>query len=574
MNDELDELTEDQRHSLAISVDIASINPERVEGDADYRNELRHRCQTDGFFLAPLLGFTDFRLSVHRAVADLYVTKSPGRKIEDQDTICKNRMHLDPRHTFKTSWGIIDTVQWITIDPNITIVNETATQPLGKALTQRTARIFTCPKNRQLNLFQLIFPELVVEKLRSTYRAPSCTRDEIEPTLYSTSVGSAQSGYHPWIINPDDMVDTENSGLDASDESRERVWNTYITNLNTLRDGGYVNVRGTRYHPFDAYGRMLNTMDPDEWKTLIRPSLIVKSGERLVEGEFPEEDEVELVFPDMLPWKKLRPKFRSDYRIFMCQQQNDPQGGAVSIFPPNVFKQARLDGERVPSTGEIRICWRLQCDAKPWMARYAEGVAVLYAGARVYVIDAWRGVYTPTELCERIVRGCKKNQCGDLVIENTPGSESMIPHIYNEATHQNWSVRIERPEFEMDDAVRSGRMKNLQPMMRAGRLWLSTWSGQGEELQNQFTNFGMIDSNGLVDCISRLALRIPISTFKGHVSAEDREMYKIAKENAWYGMIYGEGGAAEVEQAIETHREEPPARNSYGLRPMLGGLNG
>jgi hypothetical protein len=571
MKDELSELTESQRHRLAISVDIASINRERIDSDADYRAELRHRCITDGFFLAPLLGFDDFRLDVHQRVKDLYVEKCPGRKIEDQHPI-KNRMHLDPRHTFKTSWGIIDTVQWICTDPDITIVNETATQPLGAALTRRTAKIFTKAKNGYLTIFQRIFPELVIEKTRATYRAPSSTRDEIEPTLYSTSVGSAQSGWHPWIINPDDMVDTENSGLDASDASRERVWNTYTTNANTLRTGGYTNVRGTRYHPFDAYGRMLNTMEEGEWKTLIRSSLIVKSGDRLVEGEFPAEEDMTLLFPEMLPYKSLRSKFRADYRIFMCQQQNDPQGGGVSLFPAAAFRQATLDGERVPATGDVKICWRLQCDAKPYMARYAEGAAVLYAGSRVYVVDSWRGVYTPTELCERIVRGCKKAQCGDVVIENTPGSESMIPHIYNEATRQNWSLRIERPEFEMDDAIRSGRMKNLQPMMRAGRLWFSTWSGQSDELQNQFTNFGMVESNGLVDVISRLALRIPIATFKGHVSEEDRVMHQVAKDNAWYSRIYGEGGAAEVEAAIEA--PEPVQARSYGLRPMLGGLNG
>jgi hypothetical protein len=150
----------------------------------------------------------------------------------------------------------------------------------------------------------------------------------------------------------------------------------------------------------------------------------------------------------------------------------------------------------------------------------------------------------------------------------------MIPHIYQEATKQNWSVRIERPDFEMDDAVRAGRMKNLQPMMRAGRLWISKWSGQEEELRNQFVNFGMIDQNGLVDCISRLALRIPVSTFQGHVTAEQRAMHQAAKEAGWYDRIYGEGGAAEVEQATTEYREAMPMRNSYGLRPMLGGLNG
>lgn len=547
---------------------------ERLEGDKDYRDEFRFRCQTDGFFLAPLLDFHDFDESVHREVADLYVQKSPGVSIADQDPI-KRRLHLDPRHTFKTTWGILDNIQWITIDPNVTIVNETATQPLGKALTLRTAKVFHCPKNRRPSLFQLAFPEYVIQKLHANYRAPCATRDEIEPTLYSTSVGSAQSGWHPWIINPDDMVDIENSGIKATDDSRQAVWDTYTTNDNTRRAGGYVHVRGTRYHPFDAYGRMLETMDETEWKTLIRASLVVKSGERLVEGEFPTEKEVDLTFPTMLPWKTLRTKFREDYRTFMCQQMNDPQGGGVSIFPAKLYKQMLIEEDRIPVTGELRACWRLQSDAKGYMKDYAEGAIARYSGAKVTILDAWGGAYTPTELCKRIVTGCKRNDCGELTIEKTPGSDDVIPHLYNEAMRQNWSLKIDRPEFQVDDADRIGRMKNLQPMAEAGRLWISTDCSKSEELKRQFTFFRMVESNGLVDVISRLALRMPISNFKGHVSSEQRAMHREAMEHGMFDMIYGQGGAVEVEKAIQEYREEKmPSRNQYGLRPMLGGLDG
>lgn len=551
------------------------LDVERLADDAEYRLELRHLCQTDPFFLAPLLGYNDFSRRIHQPVADLYVKKKPGLAIADQDPV-KNRMHLDPRHTFKTTFGIVDTVQWIITDPNITIVNETATKSLGTLLTRRIARSFFQAKGKLPSIFQQLFPEYVIGKLRNDYIAPCRTRDEVEPTLYSTSVGSSQSGYHPWIINPDDMVDTENSGIDASDDSRERVWNTYQTNLNTLRHGGYVNIRGTRYHPFDVYGKLLRVLDEKDWKLLIRSSMTVKTGKRLVEGEFPAEEEVDLLFGEMpeLNYRGLRNKFRTDYRSFMCQQQNDPQGGGVAIFPAERYDQAQIAHDRVPSLGEVRICWRFPCESKDFM-HYAEAVAVKYVGSRVYLVDAWRGVYTPTELIERVVEGAKRHQCGEITIENTPGSESLIPHIYNEAARRNWSLKIDRPDFENDDAVRIGRMKQLEPMMRTGRIWFTKDSGQSDELKNQFTNFGLIGNNGLVDAMSRLALRLPISVYDSAITQERKAAMAAVKEMGVYGMIYGDGGAVQVEEALAAdQQQEQYSGNSYGMRPLLGGLDG
>src|ERR1700761_114892 len=265
---------------------------ERIRDDKDYREELRHRCRTDHMFLAPLLGYTKFHPIIHGPAADLYVKKNPHLPIEEQHEI-KNRMHLDPRHTYKTTMGIVDTVQWIICFPNITIMNETATLPLANALTSTQARKFYKSKTAQPTMFQILFPEWIVDKEPDgTYRAPCQTEHTVEETLMSTSVRASQSGWHPHIFQPDDAADTENSGLQAGDTVRRGVWARHSTNLNTLRHGGDINMRGTRYHPFDIYGMTLKTMVPGKWLTLIRGSLIVKNGKRLKEGFFPREEDV------------------------------------------------------------------------------------------------------------------------------------------------------------------------------------------------------------------------------------------------------------------------------------------
>src|ERR1700677_1026627 len=121
------------------------LDRERLIDDVAYREEDRFRFHTDGFFAARLLGYNKFVERIHRPVADLYVAKKPGLPLEEQDVI-KNRLHIDPRITYKTTYGIVDSTQWITVDPDVTILNETATKPLSKALTDTTTeRAFYLP---------------------------------------------------------------------------------------------------------------------------------------------------------------------------------------------------------------------------------------------------------------------------------------------------------------------------------------------------------------------------------------------------------------------------------------------
>jgi hypothetical protein len=560
-----------------MTVEELGIEEERVGSDTEYTDEVRHRCRTDHFFLAPLLGYFLFHERIHRPAVELYVKKNCNLPIEEQDTI-KNTLHLDPRDLYKSTLGVVDNVQWIVNFPDITILNETATQPLSIALTNVTAKKFWQRPMRAKTTFQRAFPEYVFTQSKEPedgfYRAPCQISDTVENTIDSTSVNSTQSGFHPWVMCPDDPVDTKNSGIFATENSRNKVISNHNTNSNLLRRGGYMHARGTRYHPYDLWGHMLRTMNPAEWRTLVRPALKVKDGRRLVEGDFPYPDEIVLQMGDIIGYAELKKKFDQDYQAFMCQQMNDPQGGAVLIFSDDLYKQMLVQGEMIPPLGEVSICWRLPYAGKEFMRTYAEGVAVRYLSGRVVVVDAWRGNYIPTELAQRIVQTTKRHGTGKLTIERTPGSEYVVPHIYNEALRQNWSIRIEQPEFEQNDAQRDTRCKNLQPRAKSGRLQISTDAGQQQQLREQFVHFGLVPENGLIDCISRLALKIPASVMNREISDEQLEIHRIQQGTERWNAVYGQGGAPAAEGVILTQQNANKPKNSYGLRPMMGGLDG
>ena len=554
---------------------------DRIISDGEYRDELRHRCLSDHFFLAEMMGFTRFIKRIHEPAVKLYFPKNPELTIEQQH-VKKNRLHLDPRGTFKTTLGRVDSLQWVLAFPEeITILNETATQPLAAAISRGIAVYLWKPKGRAPTPLQLCFPELVVEKEPDgTWNTPVRKMGDLDTTLSFTSPKTSQSGWHPWVECIDDMVDTTNSGIHASADLRQSVTDTYNTNKNTLRHGGYVNMRGTRYHPFELYGETLEKMDPEEWEVLIRGAITVRSGQRLLPGEFPEEDDIILHFPELpgMDYRSLRQKFYEDYESFMCQQQNDPQGGNVPTFDEALYKTMEIPAERVPVIGDAFICWRLRYGGKEFMARYSEGVVARVWNGKVYVIDAWQGTYTPSRLAEKIVRECKRHQTGVVMMEDLPGIQYIEAHIRNEALRMNVSLKIQWLDFQEDDNDRLERLRNLEPQARAGRIFLSTGTGKAVELRRQLLNFGLVTENGLVDCISRLAAKVPVSLMRAEIDEEEAEMQIQRRHQIMSQFVYGQGGVDE----LETRREQEMAASAMamqgidnmGLTDILGGLDG
>lgn len=559
------------------------LDTDRIISDGEYRNELRHRCLSDHFFLADMMGFTRFNRRIHEPAVKLYFPKNPQLSIEDQHRK-KYRLHLDPRGTFKTTLGRVDSLQWVLAFPEeITILNETATQPLASAISRGIAVYLWKSKGKAPTPLQLCFPELVVEKEPDgSWNTPVRRLGDLDTTLAFTSPKTSQSGWHPWVECIDDMVDTANSGIHASQEVRQSVIDTYNTNKNTLRHGGYINMRGTRYHPFELYGETLEKMDPEEWEVLIRGAITVRSGQRLLPGEFPEEDDVILHFPELpgMDYRSLRQKFYEDYESFMCQQQNDPQGGNVPTFDEPLYKTMEIPSERVPVIGEAFICWRLRYGGKDYMARYSEGAVARIWNGKVYVIDAWQGTYTPSRLAEKIVRECKRHQTGTVMMEDLPGIQYIEAHIRNEAIRRNMSLKIQWLDFQEDDNDRFERLRNLEPQARAGRIFISTATGKSVELRRQFLNFGLVPENGLVDCISRLSSKVPVTLMRNEIDEEEEELQIQRRHEIMSQFVFGQqqGGVDE----LETRRQQEAAAtaaayqniDNMGLTDILGGLDG
>jgi hypothetical protein len=562
------------------------IDVARLADDEEYRQDARHRFITDHFFAAEVIGYHDFSERAHRPAVNLYFPKNPQLPIRDQHRKHK-RLHLDPRHTFKTSLKRVDRLQWICAFPeDITILNNSATQPLADEVAFKTALQFWRPKGSGLRPIQVMFPELVVDKKPTgCWNTPNRKlwgSGDLDYTLDYTSPQTSQSGWHPLIIDYDDVEDTDNSGITASHEVRQNVTDVCDQNENTLRDGGFIFIGGTRYHPLDWHGKCLRLAEenPDNWEVLVRSSVIVKSGARLLAGEFPREDELELQFPEFqnLSYTALREKFYQNYVSFMAQQQNDPQGGAVVRFDEKLYKSCLIAPERIPLGGDTYMCWRPRYGGKPSMAKYSEGAVAKLFDGKIYVLDTWQGTYSPSGEAEKIVHQAKVHQIDALMIVCVPGSDYVMTHVRNEAARRNRSFRMQWTEYEEDDARRSGSIEQLEPLMKVGRVWFSTAMSKASECQSQFVHFGLMEENGIIEAISKFAGLVPLSLLRASMSEEELEWQRRRREDALVTAFLDQQGMPAVDeqarQQAAAHLQAMSAASYYGIPPLPGGLDG
>jgi hypothetical protein len=553
---------------------------DRLNDDA-YCDDMRHRCITDHFFLAEIMGFNDFHPVLHAPVRDLYFPKNPNLSIAEQHPI-KNRMHLDPRGTFKTTWSRVDSLQWILAFPEtITILNESATQDLARAVAKGIADYF-CQYKIPTVLHRL-FPELVVSKwpfhALDTWNTPNHDMRDIDATLAFTSPLSQQSGWHPWVDKCDDMVDTRNSGLHASSESRRKVIDSHHTNKNTIRRGGYLYLPGTRYHPQDLYGETLANMDPAMWKVVIRGSLITHDGHRLVPGEFPDEDECTMVFAELpgMDYHTMRDKFYENYESYMAQQMNDPLGGNVPLITEQMYASCEIAVERIPPYGgDTYTCWRLPCGKKGM--EDAAGVAARVLDGRVYMLDAWQGNWIPSKLAERMVLAHKKTQADAMMILATPGSEYMTQLVRNEAARKNVSIRMLWTDWESNDELRKQEIRQLEPLMKVGRLTFSTGMTKAKECRKQFLHFGLVEETGIIECVSKLANLVPVSQMRANLEEDEIEYQRRRRDDATINWLLDQQGMPRVDEQARrraaAHQQAMQQATTFRLPALPGGLDG
>ena len=80
-----------------------------------------------------------------------------------------------------------------------------------------------------------------------------------------------------------------------------------------------------------------------------------------------------------------------------------------------------------------------------------------------------------------------------------------------EANRRNRSLKMHWSEFEEDDARRDAAIEQIEPMINTGRLLFATNMGKAQECHKQFVHSGLVEENGIVECVSKFADLVPLS---------------------------------------------------------------
>ncbi|HET6220193.1 MAG TPA: hypothetical protein VFE27_24405 [Acidobacteriaceae bacterium] len=548
------------------------IDVARIAEDAAYRDELRLRAQTDLFWLTKyVLGYTKVSERWHRQVADVFIKKDPSRPIEDQHRKHK-RMVLLPRKTYKTTFNITDTVQWIIAFPEVAVMAMTASNspdsPLADAFVAEVASHFYCPAGMPQTILHQLFPEHVITKLQpaGTFITPARTKYRRDPTLKGVSIEQSLSGWHPDILKSEDVQDNRNS---QTAFALRKVRQNFYINLKMMGEHGFLDLTGTRYGPMDLYGDMIQKMD-DTWVYLWRPAYIRKPHALKLEDDQLTEDDVILQFPEQLSWKFLRSEKNLDENSFWTQYMNIAEGNFKPTFPMERLEAAKISDDDTPDNGRIYIAWRFEYAE----CKYAAAAVGAEKAGRMTIMEVVRDTLTPTALARRVISLARKWETHRIQIEETPGARSMEQHIRNQALEDAWRIEIQWAEYLQDPTARSLAIKSAEPHLIAGRLLFSDGIQNAQEVFRQLYHFGMVEDQEIASVISRVAANLPASIAAEGFETSDEEAWQAQLDQDAYNRVYSRGEYAEREPVMEVQEEEwdPPSHDD--LSEAMPGLSG
>jgi hypothetical protein len=520
-----------------------------VMDNEEVREDGRRVCKNNLLALCYVLGYCLITEDVHHEALHFFPVIDESMTVENISAGLKRRRSLIyPRNTYKSTIDICFCVQLILhFFSTIAILILSGSKELAFAFVDQVASFFVKPTNRPPTLFQALFPELCVSKNPNSGEFTAALRQTepkiIEPLIWGNSVESATTGWHPDVLICDDVFNNRNG---QKFETRTRITKSYKLARKILKPRGIEMKIGTPYGVGDFLNDEVLTSRPGTYERIFKPALRLVSGDRLDPNGFPEEDEIELLFPEILRYEFLREEYESDYASFMSQYMLDTYGAAEIVFGEREILAVMVDENKVPMEGEYFISFRLPCKSQKW--RKVSGAVGLMNRNRMYVVDVIQGNYKPSEMAKMMHDLARKFGLHRIAIEESPGARSMQPVIENHALTTGWPLYISWIEFEEDSGVRDTRIRSIEALIASERLLFSN-GVKTKPLLTGFLEYGMMDETGLPDVISRLADQLPVSIASEEEDTDDA--FRMAMENDRYNFVYGRGKYAPVEPTPE-----------------------
>lgn len=506
--------------------------------DEQQMRDVRHRCKTDGAFLAQCLGYNKFDPAVHTEVWQLFVQKDgsvPFEEFAKRDETTHDRMLLLPRGGFKSTADMVDSVQYIINWPDITILFITGKQDLGRDFLAETKGHFERQDDGQPRLiddkssaFQLAFPEHCIDGAgpADSFTTPARKATNLkEATLQFGGVETAMSGWHFDVIKFDDAVTNENS---RNQERLKNVRNMMSMHRKMLNPYGYVDYIGTWYDINDFYGVQIKAEDKNKtlfWNAgqadsrpyngneplthiIVRPAMRPVQGEIILDGVLDAKDWI-LWFPERLTFRVLIKELSSNPETFATQYMNNPTVLKRVRIPRQRLVDATKPFAQLPELhqgGGIMVqSWDTAFKAEKSYNNYSVGTTALIFNGHFYFMDVVRGQYNDYELPQIMAETIYRMRPRRFVIEEINGTRWLMREVQRELVRMgvnNVSIEFMQPSNE-----KNRKEINAKPFAKAlleKRVTFSSAISGIDALYDEFEAFPNGDFDDIVDSVSTL----------------------------------------------------------------------
>jgi len=295
----------------------------------------------------------------------------------------RKKLILWPRKHLKSSvFTEGETIRRALINPDIRI-------QLNTAVSDNSKRFLASIRGHlQTERFRAIFGELVPGPNNKQYKnnAAELTLQSRsnhslrEPTFSASGVGESHTSQHYDLIVHDDLMNRDNV---ANIEQIEKVITHYKDSLDLLENDGELWVIGTRWHPLDISGWIMESfVDPrcleNDFKHISNKctcdfDVTLKEVKENGEYIFPAR------FDDRFVEELLRQKDRYE---FACQYLNNPVDPSACWFPQADVKAALFDPNDKEYVEEIRpgLVWYAAVDPAESLAQRSSYTAATVVG--------------------------------------------------------------------------------------------------------------------------------------------------------------------------------------------------
>ena len=466
--------------------------------------ELRHRAQTDGFWLAKVaLGHERFS-ECHKELFSspdkegFFLLKDPGamsfQEFAQADKELHERLLTLPRTGLKSYADIVDCVQYVICFPNIRINILTATLDLATEFVGVIRGHFTLNEDGgvrigpdgKLKLIQVLFPEHCQKKPPSKPEWITPARKDLSiagPTIRAISLDKNTTGTHCDVIKLDDGTSAENT---RTAEGLKKV-NYQIGMCRKLCETyGYKDNIGTPYADTDYLCRMLKDEairrdkgQPPAVKIVMHPAYVAKPGFEDLNPDELTDDKINLWFPEFIPLKFLKDEYVAAVRqgtaeIFFSQYLLDIHRAATVKFRRDIMI-ARTT-ENLPQSGVIFQAWDLAYSEKE-SAKFTVGMAGIFSSDGIFLIDMARDRYNEYELPRMMATFAAKWKPRCVAVEDSMGARWLRPELRREQERLRSNVPFEFVSLGKGTKTRSKEIKakSVVRLLGDGRLFF--WKG-------------------------------------------------------------------------------------------------